>query len=115
MKTSVVYKVSVEGLHCWPDAKIVFPEVSYLSDLHRHTFVIRCKVEVTHSDRDKEFIMESHRVSKYLTNKYWDTDKRCLNFEYRSCEMLAEEILTEFELDECSVFEDDENGAIVKK
>ena len=115
MKTSVIYKISIEGVHCWPHAKIVFPEVSYLSDLHRHIFVIRCKAAVTHLDRDKEFICETHEVIDYLTNKYWDNQKRCLNFEHKSCEMLATEILQEFELDECSVFEDDENGAIVEK
>jgi hypothetical protein len=32
MKYSVVVSFSMEGFHCWPEAKDVFPEVAFLSD-----------------------------------------------------------------------------------
>ena len=32
MNTNVIVKLQVEGLHHWPDAAKVFPEVGFLSD-----------------------------------------------------------------------------------
>jgi len=52
MKTDVIVKLQVEGLHNWPAAREVFPEVGFLSDLHRHMFHIEAKKEVFHDDRD---------------------------------------------------------------
>jgi hypothetical protein len=42
MKYSIIVTFSIEGFHCWPDAKDVFPEVAFLSDRHRHMFGFRC-------------------------------------------------------------------------
>ena len=57
MKYSVVVTFSIEGFHCWPDAKDIFPEVAFLSERHRHMFGFRCYARVTHTDRDEEFIL----------------------------------------------------------
>ena len=46
MKTNVIVKLQVDGIHCWPDAEEVFPEVGFLSDPHRHMFHITCKKRV---------------------------------------------------------------------
>ena len=40
MKTNVIVKLQVEGLHHWPDAAKVFPEVGFLADIHRHILKI---------------------------------------------------------------------------
>ena len=56
-RTNVIVKLQVEGLHCWPDAAEIFPEVGFLSDSHRHIFHIICKKRVDHDDRDVEFII----------------------------------------------------------
>ena len=46
MKTNVIVKLQIEGLHKWPAAKEMFPEVDFLSVGHRHIFHITCKKKV---------------------------------------------------------------------
>ena len=76
--TQTVYSyVQVEGLHKWGNCPI--DEVSYLRDLHRHTFHIKCYKTVYHDDRDIEFIQFQHTVKDYL-QKYFDPTANCLNF-----------------------------------
>ena len=111
MKTNVVVKLQVEGLHNWPDAKNVFPEVAFLSDLHRHMFHITCKKRVNHDDRDVEFIMFKRDVEDYLHQLYCEIESRCMVVDAMSCEMIARTLYEHFDLEYCSVFEDDENGA----
>ena len=33
MKTNVIAKIEIEGLHNWPAAQGVFPEVGYLANM----------------------------------------------------------------------------------
>jgi hypothetical protein len=114
MKTNVIVKLQVDGLHCWPAAKDLFPEVAFLSDLHRHMFHITLKKAVYHDDRDIEFIMFKRDVIEYLHDKYYNTSDRSHVFGAMSCEMIARELLEHFECTYVSVFEDDENGAEVE-
>ena len=93
MKTNVIVKLQVEGLHNWPDAAKVFPEVAFLSDLH------------------VEFIMFKRDVEDYLHQLYWENESRCMLFDSMSCEMIARTLYEHFDLEYCSVFEDNENGA----
>jgi hypothetical protein len=111
--TNVIVRLEVDGLHCWPAAKEVFPEVSFLSDPHRHIFHITLKKAVYHDDRDVEFIMFKRDVLEYLRDAYYLELQRTHDFGARSCEMIARELLTEFECEYVSVFEDNENGAEV--
>lgn len=111
MTTNIIVTLQVEGLHNWPAANKILPQVGYLSDLHRHIFYITCKLPVYHDDRDVEFIDFKHRIQKYLNDRYYNTDKKCLLFEALSCEMIAKELLEYFKLSYCSVMEDNENGA----
>ena len=111
MKTNVIVKLQVEGIHWWKDAREVFPEVGFLSDAHRHIFHITCKKQVFHDDRDVEFIMFKRDVQDYLYEKYHNKQDRCHRFGPMSCEMIARELLEYFGLEYCSVFEDNENGA----
>lgn len=113
MNTKIVVRLQIEGLHCWPAAKEVFPEVGFLSDLHRHIFFIELKKKVYHDDRDIEFIMFKRDVQNYLFTKYYNVSKRCYDFSSMSCEMIAKELLNHFDCDFVSVFEDNENGAEV--
>ena len=113
MKTNVIVKLQVEGIHWWKDAKNVFPEVGFLSDAHRHIFHITCKKRVFHDDRDVEFIMFKRDIIEYLEHEYFNFESRTHEFGAKSCEMLAKEILEEFDCVYVSVFEDDENGAEV--
>lgn len=111
MKTNVIVRLAVEGLHNWPDAKHVFPEVAFLSDVHRHVFHMELKKRVHHDDRDIEFIMFKRDVTEYLHKKYYKEDYRCHFFGPKSCEMIARELLEYFDCEYVSVWEDLENGA----
>ena len=111
-KASVVVNFQIEGLHHWPEAREMLPEVGYLSDKHRHMFHFTCKKKVNHDNRDVEFIMFRKDIMTYLT-KYYSEEFSCLDFSAMSCEMLAEELLDRFGLEYCSVFEDGENGGEV--
>jgi len=112
---SVTSQLQIECLHCWPDAKDVFPEVGYLSDLHRHIFFIEVEKLVTHSNRDIEFILFKRTVQEYLVKKYFDSSYNCCNFKSLSCEQIALELMAQFDLESCTVKEDNENGAKLKK
>lgn len=111
IKTNVIAKLELEGLHNWPDAKTVFPEVAFLSDMHRHKWYITAKKQVFHDDRDVEFIMFKRDIEEYLMTNYWSIDQRTHLFGAKSCEMLAKELLLHFDCEYVSVFEDNENGA----
>ena len=113
MKTNVIAKLEIEGMHNWPGAKDVFPEVAFLSDMHRHKWFITAKKQVNHDDRDVEFIMFKRDIIDYLLKEYYNNDTRTHEFGAKSCEMLAKEIMEAFECNYVSVFEDDENGAEV--
>lgn len=115
MTTNIIINLQVEGFHNWPAAKDVFPEVDFLSDRHRHIFHIKCTKAVTHSDRDVEIIMFKREVLNYLFEKYSKTILPICEFGPMSCEMISEELLKRFDLQYCSVLEDNENGAEVWK
>ena len=68
------------GIHYYKDAP---EEVAYLRNLHRHLFKVKVTIEVYHNDREIEF----HLFQKFLI------ENGNLNFDYRSCEMIAEDLL----------------------
>ena len=92
MKTNIVCRLQVEGIHNWSEASKFEPTMKYLEYPHRHMFHIEVKKEVFHDDRDVEFIVFKRKIKMYLEKKYYST---------------------EFDLCYCSVFEDNENGAEV--
>lgn len=113
--TEVYCSLRIEGIHHWP--KCPHREVEYLRDPHRHMFHIKAWVNVSHDDRDVEFIMLKHQIDEYLVGKYAKTDlptsRWVCDFGAMSCEMIARELLDRFGLSRCEVSEDGENGAIV--
>jgi len=111
MKTEVYCTLQVEALHNW--ANCPHEEVSYLRDPHRHVFHIKAYKEVSHDDRDVEFIMLKHQIEEYLIAKYFNSQKYICDFGSQSCEMIAVELINKFELSVCEVNEDNENGAVV--
>lgn len=112
-KTYVIVRLQVDGTHNFPAAAQLFPEVGFLADVHRHMFHIEAKVEVFHDNRDKEFIMLKRDIQQYLEKSYYDSKWRTHNFGPMSCEMIAKEILNEFNCKSVQVWEDLENGAEV--
>jgi len=106
MKKYIEVRIDVEGLHFWPDCNI--PQVEYLKHLHRHTFQIACTAEVSHGNRDIEFIDFKHKIQKYITDTWYDSKYECCNFGPMSCEHIATNLLEFFGLCKCSVSEDGE-------
>lgn len=112
MITEEVYAhLEVEGVHWWADCPI--EEVEYLKYPHRHRFVIKAYAAVSHSDRDIEFIVLKHQIQAYLHEKYFYPKWNLLKFGGMSCEMIAKELIDQFNLTKCEVSEDGENGALV--
>jgi len=105
MRTNIIINLQYEAIHNWPDCDI--KEVEFLKYPHRHIFHICCKKEVKHNDRDIEIIMLKRKILDYLAYEYDG------NFKHKSCEMIATDLLTVFDLDYCSVLEDNENGGEV--
>ena len=116
MKYSVVVTFSIEGFHCWPAAADIFPEVAFLSDRHRHMFGFRCYATVTHTDRDKEFILLNREIKRCLQLNFEKDADGVLEFGAMSCEAIGEFLLGQFpELYKVEVWEDFENGAIIER
>jgi hypothetical protein len=115
MKTYVIVRLQVDGLHSFPAARELFPEVGFLADEHRHMFHIEAKVEVFHDNRDKEFICLKRDIEEYLEKKYYSRAGRTHHFGPMSCEMIAREILEEFNCKSVKVWEDLENGAEIER
>lgn len=114
MKVFINVRFSLFGTHRWPNP--VFKEVEFLSASHTHTFKFRLMFKVEHNDRDKEFFMEKDKIIKYLQCRYANTKGlgSVLDFEGKSCEHLACELLETFDALEVEVQEDDLDSAIAR-
>ena len=106
-----------EGIHCYPaakdDPKLAtgdWDDVSFLGVPHRHIFHFRVAIEVTHNDRDIEFI----QFKRWMERLY---SEGVLELDYKSCEMMAEDLAVEIDQRypnrnfTITVSEDNENGA----
>jgi len=113
IRTYVQIKFVVEGWHAWKDAPI---EVDSLKPRHRHLFVIRAKIPVSHDDRQLEFFLVKNFLQEALLKRFPKGEFRSF-----SCEFLAkfvlEDIMVNYGIKKditVSVSEDDENSAIVE-
>lgn len=113
MTTEVYCTLQVDATHNWPGCP--FDEVAYLRDPHRHMFHIKAYKLVTHDDRDTEFIMLKHQIQEYMRVKYYDVKLHTHVLGSRSCEMIAMELASGFDLTKCEVNEDNENGCVWTK
>jgi uncharacterized protein YqgQ len=103
-----------EGIHCYPAAAtdLALADVAFLANPHRHIFHFYVNVSVVHNDRDIEFIMLKRELEKLYSNSIMQCDNK-------SCEMLAEDLINYLvsrypgRTIEVSVFEDNENGAVL--
>lgn len=115
MKKVVIIRTRFEATHCWPDCP--HDDVAFLKHPHRHEFWVEVEIEVSHNDRDVEFIRVKRTLDHYIAERYKGRD-----LGSKSCEDIAEEILLAAELrrDIClfhsvTVLEDGENGAKVSQ
>lgn len=104
-----------EGIHCYPAAltEPTLNDVSFLGHPHRHIFHFKVYIEVTHDDRDIEFI----QFKRWLESLY---NKDVLSLNNQSCEMIAKSlhklISQKYPARETwiEVSEDNENGCFIK-
>lgn len=108
-----------EGIHKYPaaldDPKLAtgdWDDVSFLGYPHRHMFHFKVAIDVFHNDRDIEFI----QFKRWLENLYKED---ILNLDYKSCEMIADDIYTQVAAKypgrgvTIEVSEDGENGCCI--
>ena len=116
-KRSIWVTFTKEGIHKYP-AALDDPalatgdeyDVSFLGYPHRHMFHFKVQIQVTHNDRDIEFI----QFKRWLESLYAGD---ILQLDYKSCEMMSddlyEQITTKYTGREVhiEISEDGENGA----
>ena len=109
-----------EGIHKYPEAA-TDPllatgdeyDVSFLASPHRHIKHFKIFITVEHSNRAIEFI----QFKRWLENLYKDNT---LQLDYRSCEMIAEDLYLQIANKypsrdvKIEVSEDNENGAYME-
>ena len=97
-----------EGIHKYPAAEKI-PGVEFLAFPHRHIFKFKVTIDVFHDDRDLEFILFKRELEQLYQGM--------LELNYKSCEMIARELLTYITTKYIGrtviveVSEDGENGA----
>ncbi len=104
-----------EGMHRYIAAgeDTNLAEVSFLQYPHRHLFKFKVYIEVTHNDRDIEFII----FKRWLQSLY---SEAILSVDYKSVEMIAEDLYEKINAKYSSrdvwieVSEDGENGCLLK-
>jgi len=99
-----------EAWHSWKDAP---EEVSYLRVQHRHIFHWKVKIQVTHEDRDVEFITLKKYIQESIPNyskedNAGSCEQLCTNLKRTLANKYARK---RFKI---SVSEDKENGATLQ-
>lgn len=102
-----------KGYHKYPAAGTnpKLADVSYLANEHRHLFGFKVSIEVKHDDREIEF----HQFLNWIEGLY---DEGILQLDYKSCEMMAEDLFRSIvavypgRAIEIEVNEDGECGAV---
>ncbi len=109
MKKFIVVRLQFEAIHKW--GKCPYEDVAFLRHPHRHIFYVEIKIPVTSSDREIEFIRFKRDVSSFIQSHF-----HMKNLGNMSCEMICERIIDKFNfIHTISVFEDNENGAVIEK
>lgn len=107
MITTVIVQFDIEGFHEYPGAPEV---VSFLSNNHRHTFIIKAGYTVNHLNREREIFISRDELKSYLQESYGVPCK----FDSMSCEMIATELIKFGKEDGmiwCEVWEENTGGA----
>ena len=104
-KLAIVVRFQFIGIHSWPDAPA--NQESYLAYPHRHVFHVEAVLDVTHTERDVEFIALKEAMIEHCKHKGFEGPHNL------SCELMAMKLLNRFELRRGRGFEGNENGAEV--
>lgn len=112
MEKSIWVTFQKEGIHKYPAAlyRDELKDVEFLGFPHRHIFHFRVEIEVTHADRDIEFILFKRELESLYS-------QGVLKLDYKSCEMLCDDLAEYIKAKypnrslKITVSEDGENGA----
>ena len=123
MTRMIWVKFQKEGIHRYPaaleDKNLATGDeydVSFLGHPHRHVFHFKVWIDVFHDDREIEFI----QFKRWLENLYGIGDNSILNLDYKSVEMIADDLHKEINTKYpdrnvwIEVSEDNENGCFVQ-
>lgn len=112
VQTFIKIRTEFEGMHSYPNAGLIDSKIAFLENTHRHIFKVEITISVNHLDRELEFFLVKWALNEFITSG---------DQNYKSCEMIASEILNNHLLpkygDRCysvSVSEDGESDGIVK-
>lgn len=109
MKREVITHNEIEGFHRYPDAPAF---CLYLKNKHRHIFVVRCRFEVEHNERQIEIIDQQREIAEVVARHFGSP----ADFGDMSCEAIAEFLMVEFgEMSCCKVLEDGYGGAALSR
>ncbi len=83
----------LEGIHSYPEALTndKLKDVSFLGHPHRHMFHFKVYIEVSHENRQIEFIQLKHQLIN-LIKDYYPIKDSIITFGNRSCEMIASDL-----------------------
>ena len=84
ISTYIKVRTEFEGFHYYPGAGQIDSRIEFLENNHRHIFKVAVKISVTHSDRELEFFLVKWNLENFI---------KAGNMNYKSCEMIAEELL----------------------
>lgn len=113
MKYGIVTHNQIIGVHCWQAAP---DEFAYLRNLHRHVFTIRCKFEVSHTDRQIEINNMQEYIEGFIRDHFPVHGMGLgVDFGGMSCEDIALFCTENFGCVECEVLEDGFGGAYAWK
>lgn len=113
IQTYITIRTEFEGYHYYPDAGKIDPRIEFLEHKHRHIFKVSVKISVNHFDRELEFFLVKWALEDFIKSG---------NKDYKSCEMIAQEILNQHLIPsygkeryyEITVSEDGESDGIVE-
>jgi hypothetical protein len=113
MNTYIKVRTNFEGWHHYPNASRIDPRIKFLELDHRHIFYVEVKIAVTHLDRELEFFLVKWALAAFI---------RSGQFNHKSCEMIATDILNDHLIPtygadryyEIVVSEDNESDGIVE-
>jgi len=88
MRKSIWIKTYFQGLHHWPECP--HEDVKFLRDKHEHCFHVRVAIQVSHDDRDLEFIQVREFINSLIDLMYGEDKIKDLG--HKSCEMIGSEL-----------------------
>jgi hypothetical protein len=106
IEKQIAVRTEYQAFHRYANAP---DDVDFLREWHRHLFKVEARFTIN-GDRELEFFQIKKLLDQFIGEAYRD---RRID---KSCECMAEEILSKFSpyCCEVSIYEDGENGSIVR-